>query len=677
MFSESISSRYLYLKFLFVFALCLALLLIITNNKAFAITENTANIADYFLPVNQANFAFCNRDHAQTGWISADGNSTSGQVFNIGLTQDSIALQYNSAAAVCGQNIDGAGNIIRKNLLYTYAVFSGTPSTNVPGLTATGIVNNTSQTLDYGCANLANMRYIKECYGGFAYADPNTVPVHTPFTLSGLTSLPSGTTNVTLLASARYINRFSGPNAFDPNDDVYQCVGGREQYVPNLFSGIAGPDPCQITDANATLTVVKPSSASYDVGVSGTCDVNAGRVVFDVTHTGTVTNNVTIERRITLSNPSSTVLPLTTQTFSPADIMSGAADSTHTFSAAVGQVLDADIRITSGGGAGAANNASNDQWIDCGGSTETRVARPYLRVYGGDTITGMPFSESDGSCVDPKNSTASIETYSVTNSSGSWVGSGSQFAASAAASIEGFVSASMHNGAGGGSEIPKPTNDLSFGNFGSGGRIASGQPSGNDTKAYTGCIPDYVGYARTRAIQQTSRSLSSSDAVGPVLWVKGDLRITGNRIFTMPAGGFDKIEDFQSFRYPLVVVEGNINIDPGVSQLTGLYVAVPDVARPGSGVVNTCNNSVSGSPLSACLNKLTIKGALVANQVKFNRLNGDIVTAPSNEAYTSPNIAESIYFPPEMYLMYASDYTVDGFTIKGKYQSVVGLPPIL
>ncbi len=294
------------------------------------------------------------------------------------------------------------------------------------------------------------------------------------------------------------------------------------------------------------------------------------------------------------------------------------------------------------------------------------IARPYFRVYGGDVIAGRKIANGvNADCT--KDVDKSVKGY--TKQVGSkWVGAGSQFAVSATGAIEGFMSASMHNDASGGSEVPRPSGGLSFMNSGNG----PANPLGFDGSAYIGCAPDYDSYVKNNGGYTPSgggpATLLSGLPAGNRLYLDGDLTINGN--IEDLTTEWDSIADIKPV---IVIVKGNINIASNVTRLDGLYVALPK--SDDTGVINTC------FPMSASCsnNKLTVNGAFVAKTVNLYRTNGDLESATSNELGDSPHIAEVFNFPTSFYL--GLKYNVFNPTnpdaVQRKYDTIVGLPPIL
>ncbi len=298
---------------------------------------------------------------------------------------------------------------------------------------------------------------------------------------------------------------------------------------------------------------------------------------------------------------------------------------------------------------------------------ETVSTAPYFRVYGGDVVVGRGFYEAE-SCVSNPDAKIQAFTRSV---NGRYAGAGSQFAASATNVIEQFLTASMHNPSLS-NEVRSP-NGLGFGNTGS--------SSGKDAGAYSGCIQDYFdwvtntysGPGKAQAASSIGNVVvGSGDPV--ILYRDGDVHINGNITFNT-ATNRDSLEKIPSF---ILIVRGNITIAPGVTQLDGVYIAQPQNGNPDSGQIDTCVPGPVG-----CTNQLVVNGAFAANNVKLNRIHGDVASADPNEAGTiqplpanQTNIAEVFNFTPEILLGLTSLNTGTTPTM-GRYDSIVGLPPIL
>ena len=301
----------------------------------------------------------------------------------------------------------------------------------------------------------------------------------------------------------------------------------------------------------------------------------------------------------------------------------------------------------------------------------TIKAKPYFRVYGNDVVVGRQFM-SGGTCL-AKNPNAHIDAFN-SGSGSDYKGAGVQFAASATNVISGFMSASMYL------DTPTPTipdtstpdKGLSFSN--------NSSPAGNDTNGYTGCVGDY------EAIAQQHGGFTNGDiTIDPILnnYTPGNvLSIRGNLIINSNIGpSTTDYDNLNNISPNLFIVKGNIYISKDVTDLDGLFVAIPDGNDPNSGTINTCGatNDPAADPNLNCKdNPLTITGAFMAKKVLFNRLNGDLAGATANEDDVSANIAEKFIFTPDFYLGLIN-YLPNNDSVIGsnKYDSVVSLPPVL
>ena len=296
---------------------------------------------------------------------------------------------------------------------------------------------------------------------------------------------------------------------------------------------------------------------------------------------------------------------------------------------------------------------------------------PYMRVYGGDTISGASFN--GGVCAA---AAADITGYSK-QTAGGWVGAGSQFGAFASGDINTFASANLF--------APNAPTTLSFANTINGatnsGPKFGGQFNGNF------CAHEYWPAAGPPAVSATTdidastagqitlaanTTLTQSAALtkSTTIYVDGNLIIGSS----LSNGG-----SWTAGSVPLlyVIVRGNIYVLPGVIELDGLYVAEPTNAT--NGHIWTCYNTTEANTDSnfiatKCGSKLTVYGALLAQKVNFLRTPGSLRAGRPAELAGSPNIAETIQFSPEMLMgVPARD---KGTKVKD-FDSIIGLPPSL
>jgi hypothetical protein len=429
---------------------------------------------------------------------------------------------------------------------------------------------------------------------------------------------------------------------------------------------------CPITRAVYRFGV-NVTPPSWDVGVETTCDVQSGLVRFEVRKSGNIPNSITVNRSASLTNPSQPIpmsapgdqFQLTNASFNGGSSLSWS----ESFNADIGQSVNSSISVSPGGG-GTANDQDNNS-NTC--SNGPKVAKPYFKAYNSDVIVGRNFAGGASCAVSGAGIRADVRSLG----NDQWAGAGSEFAARATGIIEGFVSRNEQTDG-------SPT-ALTFGNTTSSvtpTRIGdfAGEP-GKDGSAYQGCIPNYARGGATNGLNvpglerlvdeftvtngqwagSGEGTLSSADQ--GYYWYSGDLTITGN--ITLP--DWNNLDDIPKF---YLVVEGNINIAPGVDTIDGVIIAQPNSTGQG-GVINTC--AAAGARWDSCKNKLTFNGAVVADKIELNRLNGDVAMAGPGDS----NIAEVFNFLPELYL---AEIPADLKIPTGgprKYDSIIGLPPVL
>lgn len=287
----------------------------------------------------------------------------------------------------------------------------------------------------------------------------------------------------------------------------------------------------------------------------------------------------------------------------------------------------------------------------------TVSSKPYFRAYGNDVIVGRRFA--DGTTCNARLGSQYIRAYTT----GSGAGAGVQFASSATGVIEKFMSASMHSGSTGGNEIPKPDSGLTFANT---------PALGNDAGAYAGCMGDYKALAEdlSGGNWESDTTIDNKDDLNNNrLFVNGSLTINGN----IGSSGTDyyKLSDV---KINLIIVKGNIYIDPSVTNIDAILIALPDSGN-NNGIINTCGTSNTPDLVTCKSKSLTVNGAIMARKIKFNRLIGDVSVTTSNEASTSDNIAEKIIFTPDFFLGLLNTKITPPQVGSYEYDSISSLPP--
>lgn len=303
------------------------------------------------------------------------------------------------------------------------------------------------------------------------------------------------------------------------------------------------------------------------------------------------------------------------------------------------------------------------------------TARPYLKTYGSDVMTGGWFNNGNACSTDSGSNYQSpnynskadsrnggILTYSKSSGTSAG-GDSSQYAAYSAGDIDGpgstiygFYSAGAQAAAGGSGSTPVKA--LTFANTGAlsfGGDFEGSIPQSN-------CVPDYYSKMPAGALPPVnnldsvlgrgSGIYSDSAGAGSVftltdgaggkdfwiepgeritIYIKGNVYIDGN-IKYRPTATVDSVPKFA------LIVKGSIYIDKDVTELDGMYVAQPTstaTVTSDDGLIWTChpNNTavLDYTYPPTCTQPLVVNGALIAKQINFLRVRGNITGASTNE----------------------------------------------
>lgn len=285
------------------------------------------------------------------------------------------------------------------------------------------------------------------------------------------------------------------------------------------------------------------------------------------------------------------------------------------------------------------------------------VAKPYFKVYNGDAQGGARFEPT---CAATGSSYRGVAGFNK-GSSGAYAGAGAQIAVIAAQAIREFASAQLAAG-------PIPPDGLAFAND------DPLLPYGGDF-VNEPCIPDYWSLAQG-IVSGTPYNVSGAPlAVGSSrdIFVEGDAYIENN-ILTTGSGSWS-LGLMPYFR--LIVHRGNLYIKNTVSQLDGLYIAIPDGGV--GGTIYTCSLN-GGVPTedeiaNACNTKLTVNGSFIASEVKLLRTYRTLSQsgAPQDNSPATSNAAEVFVYTPEVWL--ANPQTNP--PINARYDAITSLPPIL
>lgn len=301
-------------------------------------------------------------------------------------------------------------------------------------------------------------------------------------------------------------------------------------------------------------------------------------------------------------------------------------------------------------------------WSSCDKVTN----EPYFKVVGGGASAGGNFGSS-GSC-----SGGGLLAGWNNNTNGVDRGAGSQLSALALIKITGFASAQM--------SINSSPTGLTFSNTQAADITSSlDSPSlgGNFNPGGSVCLPDVT--AKSGTVTKTGpysqpgiSGISNSRSV----FVNGDARITGNITYS---NGWT-LGHVPSF---VLHATGNIYINPGVTQLDGLYISNKKIYTCGNGFTPMPSTSMYAN----CKNQLVIHGSFIANQINlmrtFGSLRDETPTAPppvpsvtkngkdyyscgpySPGTYPCTNDGNSVF----AYQEYASTYSLVGLSAASDYK---------
>lgn len=305
----------------------------------------------------------------------------------------------------------------------------------------------------------------------------------------------------------------------------------------------------------------------------------------------------------------------------------------------------------------------------------TVVNRPFVSFYGGDVNVGSGFDNGSGCIV--SGVLPGIQTYN--RGSTGFNGSGAQLAVKAIGVIEattgkGFPSSMINGGAPKGLTFANTTGGSYGGEFGS-----------------TECMPNY--FADSAELTST---LSGTINLGPgpgsldggnylrgtdvtlsgqlrdkqrySIFIDGNLTIASNIDYA--SGSWSSYADIPSL---LVFVKGNIYIKPGVTSITGMFVAQDDSGS--GGIIDTCQSSSQGTN-GECNNQLTVNGSLSAKKIQFRKVANSQRDDSKLTGPTSNAGSEKFIFTPEQWIVRPERIPGEESTT-GKYDYFTVLPPIL
>ncbi len=311
------------------------------------------------------------------------------------------------------------------------------------------------------------------------------------------------------------------------------------------------------------------------------------------------------------------------------------------------------------------------------------VAKPYVKVFGGDTSVGNGLAST---CT--ANPDGSVTAWNKDTGASGYAGAGSQYGVFALDRIHNYASAQNVGGA------AAPLG-LSFANKGV--PVTGGMYGGNFGSLP--CAEDYFAKKPSNAKPLSlTPNLSALDTdfyavgsdIGPAnVTIAGGNINPGQRTVLYVQGNVYITDDikypgvYSRTNMPLleIIVKGNLYIGANVSQLDGAYIVQQNTT--GTGVAYTC--ATASAPLvpdatlhAKCKGKqLTINGLLNARQVMLLRTYGTLANSTSTEVPASTNAAEVVNYNPSMWMVQPPTSSNTNNSKAGKYDSVTSLPPIL
>jgi hypothetical protein len=326
---------------------------------------------------------------------------------------------------------------------------------------------------------------------------------------------------------------------------------------------------------------------------------------------------------------------------------------TETIVAAANSTVCRFIQVTPNNQAG-----GNARKVAC----VTVYTKPYFKVYNGDAEAGASFTPC--SPVIPAGE-GFISAFNRGAAAG-YAGSGAEGAVMAYRGIAGFVSADMRNTA------PQEPKGLTFAN--NSGADAFGGNFGAGS-----CIPDYWKLStspgaiiRPGGYVQPPASLGAGAKQD--VFVNGDVTISGNIVYTGSWTLNTTTNTIPSFR--LIVQGGNIYIRDTVTQLDGVYIAIP-AADGSKGLIYTCALGASAPTeiqvANGCKQQLRVNGAFIASGVKLLRTPFSLNNSVASEGSAASRAGEIFTYTSEVWLA-KPQFTLP---MESDYDGITTLPPVL
>ncbi len=355
--------------------------------------------------------------------------------------------------------------------------------------------------------------------------------------------------------------------------------------------------------------------------------------------------------------------------------------------------------------------------VSCPSQAAQVAAKPYVKFFGGDVYAGGWFNDGANACaVQGGDATATIKTFARNDRfANAYNGSSVEFAAFTMAGITGDSDASSIDQERGFYSASTRSRGreglyLTFANTDSGYAAPNDRwhatfwGGGFDTNPK--CIEDFFTTTRLPSINAApgSFNINTIGADGQYEFSDGPgidtnvIQSPGPQLFarraTIYSAGDVYIDDNISYDtnfaagipYLTIIAKGNIYIDASVTNIDALLIAQPtDTTGAEGGRIYTCAQRAGfsfslydqASIYAACSNKLTIHGAMIAQQVRFFRTNGTLGQAGTPEFPNTATIAEVIDTTPEFFMGTPMFRPRAGSSTGAQmYHAIQALPPV-
>lgn len=330
--------------------------------------------------------------------------------------------------------------------------------------------------------------------------------------------------------------------------------------------------------------------------------------------------------------------------------------------------------------------------------------QPYFQATGGDVVAGASMATTTSGVVQPCKAAQNITSAGIVswNNDGKpdFAGAGGEYAAMAFNYVQDFVTGRAKGVIDGttASQLTfanvdtansiKPSAGLFGGMFG--GAPCADLWNNHPTTISAPPSPTIGNWPSGTYYITSNLQLNAGPPILPgvhlTLYVDSNVYVNGNVSYA--AGPYSNRANIPSLK---LIVHGVLYIDKAVTQLDGLYAAIPDnnyaapttkniFSAPRPGTISTCSTNSSGSFSSYdpsqilttsktmavdCNQPLVIDGSVVAEQLWLLRTRGSLA---------SKLPAEIVNYDPEIWLAPSGS---SGAGSAQYYQSIIGLPPTL